>query len=91
MTRLPLLALGVAGILAVALAPHVRQAMKARENRAEQASYERYVEAKRKEIECLERLAATGLPKGIDVQAEIERCRALSFEAEAGVPAGQPE
>lgn len=90
MSRPLLLALAVAGILAVALAPYVRQAMRAREIRAEQARYERYIEAKRKEVECLERLAASGLPKGMDVQAELDRCRALSFEAAAGMP-GTPD
>lgn len=88
MRRMLLLALGVAGILAVALAPHLRRALREREIRAEQAGYERYIEAKRKEIGCLEQLAATGLPKGMDVEAELERCRAFTFEAESGPKGG---
>lgn len=86
MKRPLLLALGVAGTVAVAVAPHVRRAMEAREIRAEKASYDRYIAAKQKEIECLEQLAATGLPKGMDVQGEIERCRNHTLEAEKDLP-----
>jgi len=82
MKRLILLLFGVAGIATVAVVPHARRAIEARDLRAEQAAYDDYIAAKEKEIECLERLAASGLPKSMDVQAELERCRAITTEAE---------
>lgn len=85
MKRLLLLALGVTGILAVAAVPYARRAIEARDIRAEQAAYDDYVAAKEKQIECLERLTATGLPKEMDVQAEIDRCSDITREAEARI------
>lgn len=73
-----LLALGVAGILAVAAAPYVRQAWIERERQADLERQDDYIKGKEAEIACLERLAASGLPKSMDVQAEIEKCRELS-------------
>jgi hypothetical protein len=85
-----LLLAALLGILAVAFAPHARRAWQERRMRAEQARQERYVEMKEKEIGCLERLAASGLPKGIDIEAEIERCRALSIDPQTRQPAVPP-
>jgi hypothetical protein len=81
-----LLAAAILGILAVALAPYARRAWAEHELRAGQAQRDRYIALKEKEIGCLERLAATGLPKGTDVEAELERCRALSIDPETGEP-----
>jgi alpha-D-ribose 1-methylphosphonate 5-triphosphate synthase subunit PhnI len=82
MKRPLLLLFGVTGIVAVAVVPHARRAIEARDVHAEQAAYEDYIAAKEKEIECLERLTATGLPKDMDVQAELERCREITRTAE---------
>lgn len=89
MRRLLLIALGVTGSVAVALAPHARRAIQARDLRAEQKAYADYIAAKEREIECLERLAASGLPKSMDVQAELERCRAITGDAEAALAEAQ--
>jgi hypothetical protein len=85
-----LIAAAILGILAVALAPHARRAWAERQLRAEQAESARYIALKEKEIGCLERLAASGLPKKMDVEAEIGRCRALSLDPATGAPAQQP-
>lgn len=83
MTRALLLGFGLFGILAVALAPYARDAWAERRMRAEQERQERVIAAKEKEIECLERLAASGLPREMDVEAEIERCRSFGANPEA--------
>jgi len=82
MKRLLLLLFGVTGIAAIAVVPHARRAIEARDVRAEQTAYDDYIAAKEKEIECLERLTATGLPKDMDVQAELDRCREITRAAE---------
>lgn len=91
MKRALLLALGATGILAVAVAPYARRAIEVRDVRAEQAAYDEYIAAKEREIECLEQLAATGLPKGMDVQAELEGCRDISREAERRIADAQQD
>ncbi len=89
MKRLLLIALGVTGSLAVALAPHARRAVQEREIRAERKAYDDYIAAKERELDCLERLTASGLPKGMDVQAELDRCRAIALDAEAALSEAQ--
>jgi hypothetical protein len=70
---------GVAAILIAALAPLAIGSWK--ENRREQLIEEvrrveeRIVREKEREIACLERLRTSGLRQGMDVQAEIARCR----------------
>jgi hypothetical protein len=86
-----LLLAAILGIFAVAFAPYARRAWEERRMRAEQAGQERYVELKEKEIGCLERLAASGLPGEMDIEAEIERCRALSIDPQTGEPAVPPK
>ena len=70
--RKKLLATGVAGIAVVALAPYARDAWE--ERRLEQARLE-FIQAKDREIACLERLQQGGLKEGANVQREIARCR----------------
>ncbi|HYG30426.1 MAG TPA: hypothetical protein VD887_09445 [Allosphingosinicella sp.] len=76
--RKKLLGAGIAAIVAVAVAPPALQAWKERRAEAERTDF---IATKEREIACLERLAAGGLRKGADVQAEIDRCRR---EAAAG-------
>ena len=88
--RKALLAAGVAGILLVALAPHARQAWDERRLRAEAEQRQLYIELKEREIACLERLAASGLPKGTDVEAEIARCRRHAIDPATGETVREP-
>jgi len=80
-----LLAAGVAGILVVSLAPYARQQWDARQLRAEQEQRRLYIEAKEREIACLERLLG-GVPQRKSLEAEIDRCRRLSLDPETGEP-----
>lgn len=82
-----LLAAGVAGILVGALAPEAARLWD--EHRLRQAQEQRrlYIVLKEREIACLDRLAAGGLAKGADVEAEIGRCRALAADPATGAPA----
>ena len=82
--RKTLLAAGVAGIVAVAAAPHALEAWRASRVSAQEAERQLYIQLKEREIACLERLAASGLPKEMDVNAEIERCRRLSIDPATG-------
>lgn len=77
---------GVVAILAVALVPPALESLRPdrREGSAAEVSeeIERFIRVKDREMACYERLKTTGLPEGIDVQAEIARCRREAAEAE---------
>lgn len=82
MSKKLLLGAGVAAILAVALAPEALEAWRERERRAEADEQLSVIEAKEREIACLEGIKARLAP-GIDVKAEIARCREESRPPEA--------
>lgn len=88
--RRKLLAAGVLAILAVALAPHARDAWRDRRLREDAAQRALYIELKEREIECLERLAASGLPKEMDVHREIDRCRRMAIDPATGEIVREP-
>jgi hypothetical protein len=88
--RKALLAAGVAAILGVAAIPHAQRAMEARRIAREGAQRALWIELKEKELACLERLRASGFPQGMDVGAEIERCRALAVDPATGEPVEAP-
>lgn len=79
-----LLVAGIAAVVAAALFPHAREAWEQRRLREAAAQRQLYVELKEREIACLERLRATGLPKHLDVTAEIARCRQLAIDPATG-------
>ena len=76
----------VAAILVAALAPLAIGSWQKnrRERQAEDVSRvaERIVREKGREIACLERLRTGGLREGMDVEAEIARCRREAASAE---------
>ncbi len=88
--RKRLLAAGIAGIVAVAAAPHARDAWLRHRLGEDEAQRRLYVALKEREIDCLERLLAGGLPEGDDVEAEIGKCRALSIDPASGEPVEGP-
>jgi hypothetical protein len=88
--RKSLLAAAVAAVLGVAAIPHVQRAMEERRIAREGAQRALWIELKEKELACLERLQASGLPEGMDVSAEIDRCRALAINPETGEPVRAP-
>ncbi len=63
---------GVIAILAVAGVPVAYEAWN-QQRRVQ--SYEDYIGAKKREIACLDALLAKGVPEGMDVTAEVERCK----------------
>ena len=79
-----LLAAGIAGILAAASAPYLHDAWLDYRLRRAEARTALAIRLKEREIACLERLRASGLPEGMDVAAEIEACRRLSADPQAG-------
>lgn len=88
--RTKLLVAGVVAILLFALVPYARQAWRERQLRAEEAQRAVYIELKEREIACLERLAASGLPKGMDVEREIDRCRRMAVDPATGEIVKEP-
>lgn len=86
-----LLAVGILGIAAVAGAPYARDAWREHQRDREREQVDRYIELKGRQIACLEQLRASGLPKGMDVMAEIERCRRLAIDPDTGVEVKGPE
>lgn len=82
--RNKLLAAGLAGIAIVGLAPIARNHWEQRQARAAEEQQRLYIELKEREIACLERLAAGGLAKGANVEAEIERCRRVAVDPATG-------
>lgn len=85
-----LLAAGILAIAAVALAPHASQLWEERAARQREEQRRLFIELKDREIACLERLAAGGLAKGADVQAEIARCRGLAVDPATGETVEDP-
>ena len=85
-----LLAAGIAAICGVAAIPHVQRAIEERRIAREGAQRALWIELKEKELACLDRLRASGLPEGMDVAAEIERCRALAIDPATGAPVEAP-
>lgn len=83
-----LLAGGISAILLVAVAPHAVDAWRERERdrRLEQEliEHQRFIEAKDREIACFERLKAGGIRDGMNVKAEIERCRRTAAQHQGG-------
>ncbi|HEY0014078.1 MAG TPA: hypothetical protein VGB79_14645 [Allosphingosinicella sp.] len=79
-----LLAAGVAAIVGVAALPYARQALEERRIARDGAQRALWIELKEKELACLERLQASGLPKGMDVGKELDRCRALAIDPATG-------
>jgi hypothetical protein len=79
-----LLAAGVAAIVGVAAIPYARDALDARRIAREGEQRALWIEFKEKELNCLERLQASGLPDGMDVGKEIERCRSLAIDPATG-------
>ncbi|MDP8994685.1 MAG: hypothetical protein M3N07_06870 [Pseudomonadota bacterium] len=71
---------GVAAILVTALAPHALDAWRAHRLRQQIDEQEQLIAQKQREIACLERLRATGLPPGASIEKEIERCRRAAAE-----------
>lgn len=88
--RKKLLAVGFGGIALVALAPHARELWNQRAERDREAQRQLFIDLKNREIACLERLASGGLKNGADVNAEIERCRALARDPETGETVRDP-
>lgn len=89
--RRKLLAAGVAGIAAVAAVPYAMEAWRERTIRDDAAQAALWVDHKQKELDCLDRLVASGLPKGMNVEAEIQRCRQLMIDGETGRPIEPPD
>ena|SRR5215217_2991355 len=89
--RKKLLALGVAGIVAVAAAPYALEAWREREVRDDAAQAALWVDRKQQQLACLDRIVASGLPKGMNVEAEIMRCRQLMIDAETGKAIEPPD
>jgi hypothetical protein len=88
--RKTLLAAGIAAILGVAAVPHVQRAVEERRIAREGAQRALWIELKEKELACLERLRAGGFPEGMNVGAEIARCRALAVDPATGEPVRAP-
>lgn len=88
--RKTLLVAGVAAILGVAAIPHVQRAVEERRIAREGAQRALWTELKEKELACLDRLRASGLPEGLDVGREIERCRTLAIDPATGEPVRAP-
>jgi|GEM_PF-4207942 len=88
--RKKLLTAGIAGVALVALAPHAHRLWQETRERDREAQRLLFIELKNREIACLEALVADGLPKGADVQAEIERCRRLAVDPATGEVAKDP-
>ena len=84
MHRKALLAAGIAAIAGVAAVPYVRQAIEERRIERDGAQRALWIELKEKELACLERLQASGLPEGMDVGKEIGRCRAMAIDPATG-------
>jgi hypothetical protein len=82
--RKKLLAAGVASVIGVAALPHARQALEERRIARDGAQRALWIELKEKELACLERLQASGLPEGLDVGKELDRCRALAIDPATG-------
>ena len=88
--RKTLLAAGVAAVLGVAAIPHAQRATEERRIAREGAQRALWIELKEKELACLDRLRASGFPEGMDVGAEIGRCRALAIDPATGEPVKAP-
>ena len=82
--------MAVAAILAAGAVPFARQALEDRRIAREGEQRARWIELKEKELDCLERLRASGLPKGMDVGRELDRCRALAIDPATGRPVQAP-
>lgn len=88
--RKKLLAAGLVGIALVAFAPHAHRLWEERAERERDARLRLFIELKDREIACLERLVAGGAANGVDVEAEIERCRRLAVDPATGEVAKDP-
>ncbi len=51
---------------------------------------QRFMALKEREIVCLDRLIKSNIPKGVDVQPQIDRCKALAIDPETGTYATFP-
>lgn len=89
--RKTLLALGVLGTLAVAAPPQVRRMVEDRRIARDGEQRALWIELTRRQLDCLERLQAWGLPEGMDVERELERCQALAIDPATGAPVKAPE
>lgn len=74
---------GVAAIVAAALAPHALDAWRSYRLERLQEERLRFIALKDREIACLE-ILASGLRPGVDVEAEVERCKRLAVDPETG-------
>jgi hypothetical protein len=89
--RKKLLVAGVAAVVGVAAVPYVQGVLEERRIAAEGDQRALWIELKEKELDCLERLQASGLPEGMDVGKEIDRCRALAIDPATGEAVKAPE
>jgi hypothetical protein len=89
--RKTLLAAGVAGIVGTAAIPYVKNVMEERRIARDGEQRALWIELKEKELDCLDRLQASGLPKGMDVAKELQRCRALAIDPATGEAVKGPE
>lgn len=88
--RKTLLALGVLGTLAVAAPPQVRRLAEDRRIARDGERRALWIELTRRQLDCLERLQATGPPEELDI-VEVERCQALAIDPATGAPVEAPE
>jgi hypothetical protein len=82
--RKTLLAVAIAAIFAAGAVPYARQALEDRRIAREGEQRALWIELKEKELDCLERLQASGLPEGMNVDKELDRCRALAIDPATG-------
>jgi hypothetical protein len=82
--RKKLLAAGVAAIVGVAAIPYAQKIAEERRIAREGVQRALWIELKERELDCLERLMASGLPAGMDVAREIDRCRSLAIDPATG-------